>query len=450
MKNENRPLTLSFCLLKIIFNDSDTGYSTRLASLCQQQKQIRRRPHSKYKKHEAPQTTTTTTINKLDRTKSTITNGIHHLSTEALVNETQLSNITKERQTSLDSNGNVNHSNRTSPRMKLLMHQHVLNKSNSKDNSSLFIQKINSKPQLSIEDLNKTKLNLLKTDPEEMKLKLSTATIYQQTSNSTLNQSDNNTSATITPKFQRPKTAIVRHQVYVNPPPSPLSSPKIKITNAPLVSPKKKPLLINRIESASNIHRQQQNSLTIESESSEYSQAIYATRPITAAVHRSIPRTTNDSVGSIREAKGTASRYNKPEELFGLRPEELFASEQHQPKILDPRSANKPTDNQRLKRNQLQKHIWQQDVDKIIELYNIHHSANYRKSAAPPPLTPPVIQIETLRDASPNPRVRQMSVTKTSTTNTKSTTNPKQSTYAVLNVPRQNSVTRPPIKLTNA
>lgn len=366
------------------------------------------------------------------------------MSTEALVNATQLSNLTKERQTSLDSNGNLNHSNRTSPRMKLLMQQHIY----SKENNTVLIQKTISKTQLSIEDLTKPKLNLFQNDSEEMKLKMSTPTIYQQTSNLTLNQSDNNTSTTITPKSQRPKTAIVRNRVYVNPPPSRLSSAKIKLLNPPSASTiKKKPLLMNRIESGSNHHRQQRNSSPTESESS-----VYVVRPISAVVHRSIPRTTNDSACSIREAKGAASRFNKPEELFGLRPEELFASEQHQPKILDPRTANKSTDNSRLKRNQLQKqqqHIWQQDMDKIIELYNIHHSANYRKSAAPPSLTPPVIQTETLTDVSPHARVRQMSVTKNSTTNTKSTNNSKQSTFAVLNIPRQNSTARPPIKLTN-
>jgi hypothetical protein len=324
------------------------------------------------------------------------------------------------------------------------MQQHTY----SKENNTLLIEKTISRTQLSIEDLNKPKTNLIKTNSDEMKLKVSTPTIYQQISNSTLNQSDNNTSVTITPRFQRPKTAIVRNQAYANPPPSRLSSAKVKLLNPPSASTKKKSLLMDRIESASHhhYHQQRQNSSMNESEST-----VYPVRPISAVVRRTIPRIPVDSACSIREAKGTANRFNNPEELFGLRPEELFASEHHQPKILDPRTTNKPNENSRLKRNSFQKqpHIWQQDIDKIIELYNIHHSNNYRKSATLSSTTPPVIQTETVRDISPNPRVRHPSVTKNSAGNTKTTSNPKQSTFAVLNIPRRNSITRQPIKLTN-
>ena len=414
---ETRPATLSFGLLKIIFNEGDTGYSTRLAGLCKQEKQTRHRQHSKTKKHEAPQTLTTT-IKKLDRTKSTIVNGTENYSTEALVNETQLSNLTKERRTSVDSNGNGNPSDRTSPRVKLLMQQHPFNQSNSTENDHSFIQPAMSKSQLSIDDLNRTKS------------KMATSTIYRQTSNSTLNQSENDIS---THKLQRPKTAMVRNHKYVNPPPSRLNSPKTKPTNIP---------------SASHISRQPLSS-TIASESTDYSRTGHAVRAASAVVRRTVPRS-NDSAGSIREAKGTASRFNKPEELFGLRPEELFASEQHQPKILDPRSTN---ENSRFKRNQLHKqssHFWQQDVDKIIELYNIHHTSSYRKSAVPPTVTQPVIQIETLTESSQGGRFRRGSISKTSTTNpNKPAANSKQSTFAVLNLPRRNSFSRPPVKLTN-
>jgi hypothetical protein len=227
----------------------------------------------------------------------------------------------------------------------------------------------------------------------------------------------------------------------------------MKTLNVPTASTKKKSLLINRFDSASNLAKQSQSPNG--SESSTYSQTIYAGRPISAVVQRSIPRS-NDSACSIREAKGKACRFNKPEQLFGVRPEQLFASEEHQPKILDPRSTTKPNENERLKRNQFQKqqHMWQQDVDKVVELYNIHHSPNYRKSATLPsgtavPSTQAVTQTDTLTDLTQSGRIRRMSVTKNSSTNSKPATNPKQSTFALLNIPRRNSISRPSIKLNN-
>jgi len=329
------------------------------------------------------------------------------------------------------------------------MQQHTLKKSNSKENNnSLCTQKT----QLSIDDINKTKSNSLKNDNEEIKFKLNIPKIYQ-TSNSTIDHSENNISVVIN-KSQRPKTAIVRNQTYINPSPTRLNSAKIKSVNILLPSTKKKSLLINQVDSFSNLPKQSQS--TIESESSTYSQTIYAGRPISAVVQRSIPRS-NDSACSIREAKGKSCRFNKPEKLFGVRPEELFAFEEHQPKILDQRSTTtKSNENTRLKRNQFQKqqHMWQQDVDKVVELYNIHHSPNYRKSAVLPsttvvPPTQAVTQTDTLTDLTQSGRIRRMSVTKNPSTNLKSPTNPKQSTFTLLNIPRRNSITRPSIKLTN-
>jgi hypothetical protein len=328
------------------------------------------------------------------------------------------------------------------------MQQHTLKKSNSKENNnSLFTQKT----QLSIDDINKTKLNSLKNDNEEIKSKLSIPKIYQ-TSNSTIDHSENNIPV-VTNRFQRAKTAIVRNQTYINPSPTRLNSAKIKPVNILLASTKKKSLLINRVDSSSNLPKQSQS--TIESESSTYSQTIYAGRPISAVVQRSIPRS-NDSACSIREAKGKGCRFNKPEKLFGVRPEELFAFEEHQPKILDQHSTTKPNENTRLKRNQFQKqqHMWQQDIDKVVELYNIHHSPNYRKSAVLPsagvvPSTQAVTQTDTLTDLTQSGRIRRMSITKNPSTNLKSPTNPKQSTFTLLNIPRRNSISRPSIKLTN-
>lgn len=326
------------------------------------------------------------------------------------------------------------------------MQQHLLHKNDLKDdenNNSSFIQKTISRTQLSIENLNQ-----IRTNSDDNKSKLSTPTMYHQTSSSTINNSNN--------KFQRPKTAIIQHQTSNNPSPSRLDSAKIKPTRIASVSPKKKSVVINRIDT--NTYYPKHPPSLVGSETSNYSQTIYTGRPISAIAHRSTSRS-NDSACSIREAKGTANRYNKPEELFGLKPEELFAPElqqqqQHQPKILDQRSTTKSNDQTRLKRNQFQRqqHIWQQDVDKIIELYNIHHSGSYRKSAIPPPPTVTVqapTQTDTLNEPSQNGRQRRASITKPSTTNLKPPTNPKQSTFATLNIPRRNSITRPSTKLTN-
>ncbi|CAF3729652.1 unnamed protein product, partial [Rotaria sp. Silwood1] len=445
-KPETRPSTLSFGLLKIIFNDSDTGYSNRLASLCKQAKQNRRRQHLKHPKHEAPQTATTT-INKVDRTKSTLTNGAHYCSTEAVVNETQSLHKTKEHQKNFDPHGNLNDSNRTSPRIQLLIQQQkqVFNKSNFNDQNSSFIQNTTSKTQLSVDDINQIKLNSSKNDNEEIKSKISMPTIYPQTSSSTLNHSENSGSR-IKNKFQNSTTSFIRNQTYINSSASHINSAKTQPTHISSASTKKKPLLTDQFDSVSNIPKH--NYSLMGSDSSTYSQSMYAGRPISAIVHHSNSKS-NDSSCSIREATGATCRYNKPEELFGLRPEELFAPEQYQPKILDQHSAIRTNDNTRSKRNQLQKqqHIWQNDVDKILDLYNVHHCANYRKSAIPPSTT---AQIDTISDSTNNGRARRMSISKNSSTNLKQPINPKQSTFASLSFPRRNSISRPSIKLTNA
>ncbi|CAF2694634.1 unnamed protein product [Rotaria sp. Silwood2] len=446
-KLETRPSTLSFGLLKIIFNDSDTCYSNRLAGLCKQAKQSRHRQHLKHPKHEAPQTATTT-INKLDRTKSTLPTGAHYCSTEAVVNETQSLHKTKEHQKNFDTNLNLNNSNRTSPRIQLFIQQQqqqIFNKSNLNDQNSSFIQKTTSKTQLSVDDLNQIQFNSSKNDNEETKSKIRVPTIYPHTSNSTLNHSEHNTSR-IKNKFQNSTTSIINNQTYVNSSTSHINSAKIKPTHILSASTKKKPVLIDQFDSVSNIPKHHYS--IIGSDSSTYSQSMYAGRPISAIVHHSNSKS-NDSSCSIREATGVTCRYNKPEELFGLRPEELFAPEQYQPKILDQHSAIKTNENTRLKRNQLQKqqHIWQNDVDKILDLYNVHHCTNYRKSAIPPSTT---TQTDTTSDSINNGRPRRMSITKNSSTNVKQPTNPKQSTFASLNIPRRNSISRPSIKLTNA
>lgn len=289
--------------------------------------------------------------------------------------------------------------------------------------------------------MNRTKINFIKNDNDEIKSKSSIPAIYRQVSTSTLNQSDYQSLTN-----QRAKTAIVRKEVYANPPPSRLSTENIKTTATPS-SAKKKSVIINQNDTPTN------HQVDSHSRSSNYSQSNQISRAKSAVVHRS-----NDSSCSIREVKGTASRFNKPEELFGLRPEQLFAPEQYQPKILDHRSTNKMNENTRLKRQNLQTkhHLWQQDVDKIIELYNIHHSTSYRKTVVPPPPTI-VTQVpsqtpastEVLTDSSQFMKVRSSSHAKTNHPNGKPPSASKQSVMNLLNAPQRNIPTRASMKITN-
>lgn len=447
-RSSNRPSSLSFGLLKIIFNDGDANYSNRLAGLCQQAKQHPHRQSMKHNKHEAPQTSITT-INKLDRTKSILVNGALYSSTEAVVNETH---STKERQKSFDTNGNHNNSNRTSPRAQILLQPNHLNKSNLSELNSSFIQKTTSKTQLSIDDLNLTKGNLLKTNDEENKLKINKATVCTQTSHSALNYSDNNNNSKAKTKLQNTTTSSLNNPTYLHSSLSQASSAKTKPTTAGLSSTKKSSASNDPIDSITNLLPKQNHSF-FSSDSSSYSQTIYAGRSVSALLQQPTNSKSNESSCSIREAKGRKCRYNKPEELFGVRPEELFAPEQHQPKIFDPNSSSKLNDSQRLKRSSLQKYIWQQDVDKIIDLYNIHHCSNYRKTAVPPSQATPATQSngsnETNNESALMNRPRRVSISKNSLVNSKSSLHSKQSVNTSVNMTRRNSIIRPTIKLTN-
>ncbi|CAF0799870.1 unnamed protein product [Rotaria sp. Silwood1] len=417
-KNDIRPSTISFGLLKIIFNENDSTYSTRLAGFCNESKQTHHRRRIRHKKHATSQKN-----HDINKTESIIPSSTHYCSTEALVNELQSTPIGGERKITFDDSED-NNTARTSPRIQLLIQQHLLNK-----------------PSSSTEDLL-----------------IPNKTIDRPGSNSTINYIEPaisivQESSRIKNKLQRPKTAIVtRNQTSVNAvgAPSRLSTPKV-LPISSQKKPKKKLSIINRPNSASCIPKQQQHS-NLASEISSYSQTLFAGRPLSAALqnhhrHPSVQRTV-DSSCSIREAKGATSRYNKPEELFGLKPEELFGLQDHQPKILNHRKTN---DNIRLKRTnqQQQQYIWQQEVDKLVDLFNIHHSSNYRPSAVPP--APVVVEQDTITDLTPVGRFRPSSISKNTLSFSRSSLNPKQSTLAALNIPRRNSISqRSSIKLTNA
>jgi len=417
IKNDIRPSTLSFGLLKIIFNESDSTYSTRLAGLCNEAKQTQHRRRLRHKKQDEPRT-----IHQFDQKHSTVPQITHYCSTDALVNELQSSTIDEEHKLNFDDSEDISNTIRTSPRLQLLMQQNLLN-----ENPQFSNDEIKSKP-------------------------------YQQTSNSTLNYLEPTFSllyespATKT-KLQRPKTAIItRNQTSVNAVgiPSRLSSAKLQPTPTSKKS-QKRSLLINRPNSASFAPKQHSN---LTSEATTYSQTLYNGRPLSAVLqnhHRHLPvQRTIDSSCTIREAKGVASRYNKPEELFGLKPEELFGLTENQPKLINHHKTN---DSIRIKHHNLQKqeYIWQQDVDKLVDLYNIHHSSNYRTTAVPPPPSQITMQSNTINDLSQIGKTRTMSSLKHPSTNSRSPTYPKQSTLASLNIPRRNSIgQRPSIKLTNA
>ena len=380
MKNDIRPSALSFGLLKIIFNESDSSYSTRLAGLCKEKKSTAPRRRLRQKKQDGP---------KLIPPQST-----HYCSTEALVHDLQVSTLNKDSKIDRETNDESTNITRASPRIDLLMQKHLL--TDERSNSTLnYIEPV---------------VSLLYESPR----------------------------AKTVP--QRPKTVLVtRNLTSVNAVgiPSRLSSPK---------SPYKRSATATRPNSASVIPRQRHR--TLSSDTTAYSQTLYNGRPLSAVLqgsHRHPPaQRTVDSSCTIREAKGVASRYNKPETLFGLKPAELFGQE---PKIINQRQ---PMDNARPYR---QAYNWQDDVDKLVDLYSIHHSANYRKPFVPPP---PQIIVH-----SDNPsdfvqssgKARRGSVTKhpPNISRARSPPHPKQSTFVSLNIPRRSSITqRPSLKLTNA
>ncbi|CAM2710842.1 unnamed protein product [Rotaria socialis] len=432
-KSDIRPSTLSFGLLKIIFNENDSSYSTRLAGLCTEGKPSHHPRRIRHKKQE-----TSERLSDFEKAESTLPSCTHYCSTEALVNELQTVTIAiPERKITFDDSEDVNSTARTSPRVQLLIQQHLNNKTN-----------------LSTED---TLMSNSEVKPKVMERHQSSSTLNYLEPSSSMFQGGSSQNKN---KLQRPKTAIVtRNQTSVNAVgvPSRLSSAKMPPTPLPRKF-KKKSTTINRPKSASVVPKSQlqQPSSTI-SDVSSYSQTLYAGRPLSAALqshHRHPPPPIQrkvDSSCSIREAKGATSRYNKPEELFGLKPEELFGLQDHRPTIMNHRKTN---DHTRLKRNNLQQsppaaqqHGWQEDVTKLADLFNIHHSTNYRPSAMPPPV---VIEENTLTELAPTIRFRRMSISKNTLGMSRSSLNPKQSTLAALNIPRRNSISqRSPIKVAN-
>ena len=234
--------------------------------------------------------------------------------------------------------------------------------------------------------------------------------------------------------------------VWQNPavhPSRPISS-KTKPAAPTLVgSSKKKPGPIERIHSTSNLSRTHH--------SFQETDISNGTRSLSVMGRNHPSSRFGDTSGSIREATGATSRYNQPEALFGLRPADLFGLDEHQPKILDRRASIHLPDQERSKRDSRNKtsHRWEKDMTKIIDLYNVHHSPNYRKSAVPPTTsaTRTSNQQDTLTELAP--RQRRSSITKPASVVSKSSANSKPSTLASLNISRRSSVIRPSAKASN-
>ena len=422
---------LSFGLLKIIFNESDSSYSTRLAAVCKKEKSG---SHRRRKRAEishglsSPKTT-------LDSAKSTVIDEIHYCSTEALVNELQRATLEEARPASPENHSAIPNSGRTSPRLQLLMQQYSIDKSPLITDESYLINSMKT-------------MSKAADDSPDVKSKLSLATVPKQTSNSTLNYFEENLAqlqdaSRIKLKPSRPRTAVARPPTSTNAVgvPSRLSSAKSPSSHSPPATSqptrKKKALLVQRAHSASTTSKQQPSN--IPSEISNYSQTLYAGRPLSAAVqHYPLPvAQASDSSCAIREARGPTRRFNKPEEVFGLKPEQLFGSqEQHAPKLMDQRQLQGET---RLKRSQRQAFVWQDDVDKLVDLYNIHHSSNYRTPAVPPLSSTLAEPVDTVPDLIQITRNRKTGTSRNSQTSGRT---PKLSTLASLNIPRRNSISQ--------
>lgn len=268
-------------------------------------------------------------------------------------------------------------------------------------------------------DGEKSLFTVLSVQNDEVKSKHSNSTVYRQNFHSTLTQVEADPSRT---NNRKPSQSPVNHR----PTPARLPIPNGKGVG----SAKKKPSTNDRYRSASNSSR------PLDSDSSTLVQSVLG------RYRSAVPRY-HDSSFTIQEAKGPTSRYNQPEELFGLRPAELFGTDEHQPKILDPRS-----NQHRAKRPP--NHLWQQDLDQVLNLYNVHQSPNYRRSAHPPhsTISSQVAANDTSVDSGQNGRHRRGSITKTPAANhSKMSLQSRPSIVPPTNFPRRNSISRPATKI---
>lgn len=341
VKREISPSALSFGLLKIIFDESDSAYSTRLAGMCDKKSSQKVRHRMK----------------KVS-------------STDALVNEISRANEPKSPSESFSQR-----SGRTSPRLEM-----ILQKSSQPDEA----KKLHSILQKDDEEI-----------PSRKRVQISS---------------------------DRPKTATCRS-----------TSSKTGVY-APTPENFKK----NIRPSSSTVSKQISY---VPNEMSTYSKTLYEGRPLSAAVaqHRtSNNANSNDFSCSIREARGAAGRLNDPERVFGLKPEELFKSDQPQPKIINSKSlAHRKSRTSKI----------QEQIGQLVELYTIHQSENYRNCAVPPPPgTNNVLPTaETNLDLNQINRNRKVSLVK----NLSTTRTTRGSAVVLLNSTRRNSAIQRPTTKTS-
>jgi len=297
-----------------------------------------------------------------------------------------------------DSKEKVNNINRLPPRISSSMQQHVL-----------------TKDALLYNDRTKSKTN--------------SSIIRRQTFDSPINHYEPTASFVFEPsriktKLQRPQTAFgtrLKISDTIVDIPSHLNSRKLRPSSS-YKKTRKKSIPTNRPQSASFISNQQHSNLTFES--STYSKTLFAGRPLSAVLqnhHRRSPvQQIVDPSCSIREAKGAASRYNNPEELFGIKPQELFGTSENQSKKIH---YLKTTD----------KYMYQQDVDKLVNLYAMQHTSSYRPTVIPQLKLP----ANTTVSSKQSERHRKMSSSKGSVSSTRTSTNTRLSTLASLNISRR-------------
>ena len=158
-RSTHRPSSLSFGLLKIIFNESDPGYSTRLAGLCREDKETRRKKRKIREKKSEALEQALMMMTKAERTTSTMIDEMQCSSTEAVVNAAQNLHLNRERKL----NGYRPHMDlsplaEASPRLPLgIDSTDILQQS-----SSTFLHTTNSKINVSLAEWSKTHSKLSK------------------------------------------------------------------------------------------------------------------------------------------------------------------------------------------------------------------------------------------------------------------------------------------------
>ncbi|UJR15515.1 hypothetical protein I4U23_002455 [Adineta vaga] len=408
-KMNKRPSSLSFGLLKILFNDSDAPYSTHLAKLCNQGKQN----HHRQARQKNPELSCT--LKKREQNKSNVTNGTQHSSVETVITDTNPRKKRQERKSSADAKEKVS-PDKTGlpPRRPSSVHQHR----NSRD-TQFSIERVKHPMNVPIIHIQ---------DFDASASRSQSITIIPVPKPSRVNV---NTERPKTPPLTRHKTSNdisdVQYPVYTR---------KIPLTSIHKKM-KKKSTTNNRPKSAAFTFKPQYSNMTFES--STYSKTLYTGRPLSAVLQnhhcRSPVQHIVDPSCSIREVTGVAaaSRYNNPVELFGIKPEELFGSPDNTAKSITHH------DTQLKRSNTQQQYMYQQEIDKFADLYAIQHTFSYR-----PSVKPPVKPRGNTSDLKSNDKNRKTSTSKNSMNSSRASTTLKPSTLAILNINRRFSEYRRP------